>query len=821
MRRSRRTAAERLLALVAALGAALGGGTALAQTDPFALPTGITAQSVSAQAGPGLSEIAVDGETRARMVDLAWANGALTIDSDGARAAGLPVAPGQSGHVPLDSLRIAKWTFDAQRQRLEVQLLRKSDGANLIDMAYAPRKDGDSTPLTAFRLDYDLTATLAKGRTGAAALVEAALVRGNVAATSGFRVLTDPQPGSPAFLRLDSQVQVLFPRSGLTATAGDFISAGGQSQRAVRLGGIQLASDYSLRPDLVTVPLPAFTGQVSVPTGVDIITGDQRYTLGQVEPGEFTVRNVPSNAGRGEVAVIVRDALGRETIQNTRFYMSRSLLAPRLREFAINAGVVRRRYGLASNDYGPFAANLFYRRGISSRLTVEGTSEWTPGLINVGGRGDLALGGIALATFETRLSSEYATGLTGSLLNFGLESVGRRFSARVSASIPSSGYRDVASKLGDPLPPKEFLGQISFNLKNMTQLQVSAGRQERRYDPRFTLFEPKVTFANASFRTQIRKNIDVFASLGYRSGLNRSVNAWAGVSIQLGKGRNAQGSVNGGTGMPVSANAGFYRRDTEQTRLGYGAEVQTGATERVAATVSYRAVHGRVEAQAERVAGLYGLRLNARGTVLVTGGTVFARNQTGGSYALVRTGKVAGVTVMRENRLAGVTRKNGVLLVENIAPQVPLTFDIDPEKLPSDALARATHRRIVVPRRAIGLVALDVVHFRPRPIRVTGPDGADLPVGTVLIAQPSGEQVMVGFEGLVDFNTEGGDTRIERIYEGGARCVIDTGDLAALPATVVPQRACRIELNAEIVARDPVGGKRGDSRGRASGGRRR
>lgn len=187
----------------------------------------------------------------------------------------------------------------------------------------------------------------------------------------------------------------------------------------------------------------------------------------------------------------------------------------------------------------------------------------------------------------------------------------------------------------------------------------------------------------------------------------------------------------------------------------------------------------------------------------------------------MRTGSVAGVAVMRENRLAGVTRKNGLLLVENIAPQVPMTFDIDPERLPPDALARATHRRIVVPRRAIGLVALDVVHFRPRQIRVTGPDGADLPVGTVLIAQPSGEQVLVGFEGLVDFNTEGGDTRIERHYEGGARCVVDTADLSALPDGAVAQRACRIELNAEIVARDPAGGKRAAPRGRAVGGRRR
>ncbi|MDE2434654.1 MAG: fimbrial biogenesis outer membrane usher protein [Sphingomonadales bacterium] len=557
-----------------------------------------------------------------------------------------------------------------------------------------------------------------------------------------------------------------------------------------------------MRPDLVTTPLPAFTGQVSVPTGIDIITGDQRYSLGQVQPGEFTVRNVPSNAGRGEVSVIVRDALGRESIQNAKFYVSRALLAPGLREFAINTGFVRRRYGVRSNDYGPLAANLFYRRGLNSRLTVEGSAEWTPGLLNVGARGDLALGGIALATVEARLSVEHDTGYTGSLVNLGLESVGKTISARISASLPSAQYRDVASNLGDPLPPREFLGQISFNLKRMTQLQISAGRQERHYDPRFAFLEPKVTFANASFRTQISHKIDVFSSLGYRNGASRSITAWAGLSVQFGGGRSGQASANGGTGSPVSANAGYYRHDTEQQPLGYALEGQTGASTRLAGAASYRDSHGRVEAQVEEVAGDVGLRLNARGTLLVAGGNVFARNQTGGSYALVRTGRVGGVTVLRENRLAGVTTRKGLLLVENVAPQVPLTFDIDPEKLPADALARATHRRVLVPRKAIGLVALDVIRFRPRAVRIAAPDGTPLPVGLQLIARPSGEPVYVGFDGLIDFNSEGGDTRVERQFDDGARCVVDTGGIATAPPDTVPTLTCRMELPTEIVGRD-------------------
>ena len=795
MPRPRRLAGERLLALIAAaVAVASGGQTALAQSDPFALPKGLTAQSVAASGGPGLSEIAVDGDVKARLVDLAWQNGVLAIDADAARVAGLPIPDSSGGMIPLASLKLGKWAFDSIHQRLDVQLLRKSDGDNFIDLSRPPKRDGESAPLTALRVDYDLTATLARGRTDAAGLVAAALVRGNVALTGGFQLTSSPAAGSSALLRLDTQLQILFPQRGLTATAGDFFSAGGQSQRALRLGGLQIASDYSLRPDIVTTPLPGFTGQVSVPTGIDLINGDQRYKLGEIQPGEFTVRNVPATSGRGEVAVILRDSLGREVIQSTRFYVSRNLLARNLSEFAVNAGFVRRRYGVRSNDYGPLAGNAFYRRGISSRLTVEGTAEWTSGLVNVGARGDVVLGGLALATLEARYSRDSVGKTSGTLLNLGLESSGRRISGRIGAILPSAGYRDVASRLGDPLPPRQFVGQLNFDLGRMNQIQLSATRQERRFDPRLPRAELRSDLLNTSFRTRISQKIDLFSSFGYRRGETRAFTGFAGLSIQLGGGRNFQGSASGGTKAPLTGSTSFSKHDIEGDSLGYAFERSFGASNRTSASVAWRSPYGRIEGQTEHVAGNFGFRANARGSVLVAGGGVFARNQTGGSYALVKTGTISGVTVMRENRPAGVTAKNGLLLVENIPAQVPISFDVDPDKLPADALARDTRKRIIVPRGAVGLVALDVVRFIPRQIRLIGPDGEPVAPGTLIKALPSGEQTMAGFDGVVDFNAGGSDRRLVVAGEGGPLCVaeIDPAQLTiAAEADALPRFDCR------------------------------
>lgn len=775
-------AADRLLALVAALSAITGGAPAFAQEDPFALPKGLTAQSVVIDEGPGLSEIAIDGEVRKRLVLLAWQGESLTIDADAARAAGLPVDDAAQGMVPLQRLPLAKWSFDKFTQRLEIQLLRKSDRNNFIDLHEASETRGESSPLLAFRLGYDLTATLAGGRRSAGGLLDAGLVRGGVALSSTMQFNTAPAAGEGRLTRLDTQLRVQFAKAGITATAGDFIAAGGQSQRALRLGGVQIGSDYSLRPDLITIPLPSFVGQVAVPTGVDLIANDRRYKVGEIEPGEFTVRNVPAALGRGEVAVVTRDSLGREVVQAARFYVSRNLLARNLSEFAVNAGFVRRRYGAGGGQYGPPAASIFYRRGLSSQLTAETTAEWTAGLLNMGARGDLALAGIALATVEARYSRDSRAGTSGTLLNLGLESTGRTLSGRIGATFPSAGYRDVAARLGDPLPPRQYVAQLGFDLSNFTKLQVSATRQERRFDPRYPRFEPRVDLVNASFRTRLNRRMDLFTSLGYRAGTERAVTGYAGLSLQLGNGTSSQMSATIGTRSPFSASTSMIRHDIEGQPLGYSFERSFGAASRTGATVAYRAGFGRIEGQAEHTGGRFAARLGARGTLIAAGGAMFARNRSGGTYALVRTGRVGGVAITREDRPAGKTGKGGVLLVEDIPPQVPINFDVEADKLPHDALARDVKKRVVIANGSIGLVALDVIRFLPRQVRLVDGGGAPIPAGTPLRAVPSEEPGVVGFDGMAEINAGAGDTRLI-VGSPANRCVVELGaiDLERLP----------------------------------------
>lgn len=754
-----RRAASPSLALVAAL-AAMAGSPAAAETDPFALPDGLTAQSVRPDDGPRLSEISVDGRTRARMITVAGSGREMTIDADDARAAGLPVADNLKGPVKLSALQVYQWNYDGLRQRLEVKLFRHGDGANLKDFAARADTPSESAPLLALRVDYDLTATVARHGVSAGGLVSATVVYGNFALNSSARAATDPQAGSPKLLRLDTTARLAFPDKGWSASLGDFVSAGSQSQRAVRMGGLQVASDFELRPDLVTVPLPEFAGRVAVPTTVDVLAGDQRYQLGEVAPGDFTVRNVPSQPGRGEASVILRDALGREVVQTARFYISNDLLAPHTTGFAVNAGFVRRRYGFASNDYGQLAATAYVRRGLSSSLTLEGSGEWTRGVGNAGVRGDFVIAKVALATVEARLSRDSVAG-TGTLLHVALESMGPKLGGSIRATLPSANYRDVATRLGDDPPPREYAAQFFYRFSADSELQLSYAKQQYRSLLPLGLGDRDSEVLNANFRARLSSRATLFAGGGMRNGGSGTVySAAIGVSFNLGGRTNAGAYASYDDGR-LSGSATYSHDAQADGEIGYRAQANVSETsQRLAGGLTWRDRRVFLDGQVEEVDGAFAARANARGTLLLAGGTVFARNQSGGSYALVRTGKVGGIPITRENQEVGTTNAKGLLLVQDIPAQATIKIDVKADKLPADALVRETTHFIRVPRRAVSLVEIETLRFRPVMRKLIDAQGQPLPAGMPVRALPSGETTIVGFDGMAEINAGADNARL-------------------------------------------------------------
>jgi outer membrane usher protein len=175
-------------------------------------------------------------------------------------------------YVPLSQLTGISYRFDAATQTvyftaanaaLKPTLLRfgAEDGS-----ANLPVESGLGTVL-----NYNLANTAANGRNFAEGLLDLrvfspwGVITSSAVGTSGSYYNTAP------VTRLDSTYSYSDPDSLLRYRAGDIITGGLAWTRPVRLGGGQVTTDFGIRPDLITFPVPTIFGQVAVPSSVDVL----------------------------------------------------------------------------------------------------------------------------------------------------------------------------------------------------------------------------------------------------------------------------------------------------------------------------------------------------------------------------------------------------------------------------------------------------------------------------------------------------------------------------------------------------------------------
>ena len=104
---------------------------------------------------------------------------------------------------------------------------------------------------------------------------------------------------------------------------------------------------------------------------VDVYVNNALQGSRQVAPGPFEIGDIPVQTGGGDVRIVVRDLLGRETVTEQSYYSSAQLLRRGLHDFSFEAGFIRREFGRRSNSYGEFMASTGHRFGVTDRLTVE------------------------------------------------------------------------------------------------------------------------------------------------------------------------------------------------------------------------------------------------------------------------------------------------------------------------------------------------------------------------------------------------------------------------------------------------------------------
>lgn len=767
---------------------------AVALCATFAVLSGLPVRAATADQTL-LLDVMINGNAIGRTGQFTMRDGMLFATRVELAAIGLKVPEGmpgtKDGLVALSALPGIVTRVDEVAQRLFVeagpeQLLPNMFGAGTNA---GPIKLDSGTGAT---LNYDIAGTEFAGvGSGAGAFDFRLFSPYGVASTTALAFAGDSPagPGANAVIRLDSTYVYSDFNDLMRFSAGDFINGSLNWTRPVRLAGLQVSHDFSMRPDLVTFPLPVVAGTASVPSTVDVLVNGLHQFSGQTQPGPFQVPQLPVTVGANTVQLSVTNTLGQQVQVTLPFYASENLLAPGLDTFSFEGGFVRRNWGIISDDYGDFAVSGTYRRGVSESATLESHIEATRGAF-MGGFGAVA-NAFDFAVIDVSAAGSTAHGLTGAEFAIGAQRLGRDWSFGVSALVTTPDFRDISALNGDPVPRLQLNANAGISLGRWGSFGVaytSVDRDAAVVAQNVVAATTRLTpgLANAPFQVLPAEHAHIlsasysvqihpfsFYATGFRD-FARGGGSGFTIGLVLPLGPRSSVSASGGAN---SGSSGYGQLQSQQSVVvpgdwGYNVYAAFGGLDHQFAQAQYESQWGLVTAGVDREAGQVSYRGEVQGAFSVADGALFASNIVTDSFAIVDTDGVAGVHVLSENRVMGKTDIDGQLLVPNLRSFDINHLAIDPLDVPADASLAATTKGVRPQDRAGVVVEFPIHVSHGALITIVTKDGKPVPVGSSAELAATKSVVEVGYDGQAFVEDLSNENTLRVQLPDGRRCTV-------------------------------------------------
>ena len=533
------------------------------------------------------------------------------------------------------------------------------------------------------------------------------------------------------FVRLDTTAEFDDPARMRRLLLGDFISGALTWNRPVREVGFQFGTDFTLAPAYTTIPLPDFFGQTAVPATVDVYINSVRVFETDTEPGPFELHDLPVLTGVGDARIVVRDALGRETVQTLSLYATDELLTQGLWSYTFDAGFQRQRYGLDSFAYGPFTTTATAAYGLTPWLTLSAHGEASDHVHLFGGGGAISLAPLGA------IAADVAVGNNGSTIGIVAERRSRSFSILGSWTETSRGFRDVAS-IASPLPPRRRLqASASYAFMDTNALALSYIDTHDPVSGRTELATGSYTHTMGSW---------YFGATGLYDVARQSWSAEAFLSVSV---DGLIGSLDGSdsdTGSSIRAT--IARPADPDGGFGYRAFLSDAKMESTGGGVSWYGEEGHVDADVAETNGVVSSQVVGSGGLVLFGDSLHATQAPEGAVALVKTG-IPNVRVERENREVAVTDSSGEALITHLIPYAPNNIAVDPSDFPISSVLDATQRSVAPPRQSGVVVDFSPKMTHPILLTVVLPNGEFLPVGASAMVDGITTPLVVGKRGQV------------------------------------------------------------------------
>ncbi|TVV72247.1 fimbria/pilus outer membrane usher protein [Sphingomonas solaris] len=726
----------------------------LASAPAVALPDAPALASVTTAPAALFVELVVNAQANGALAAVTQEGDRLWIEASALREAGIAVTGNQRIDVAARSDFHA--TYDAPGQRLLLDVPTALLPTRRI--AADPRDHAQTIVDTGALLNYDLYVQHGDGRTAASLWTEQRAF-GGFGTLSNTGLFRAGALGRNGYVRLDTRYRFVDERRALTVTAGDLITQALPWTTAVRVGGVQIARSFRVRPDLVTVPLPSFAGQATVPSGVDLFVNGYRQQRAEVAPGRFVLDNVPVVNGAGEARIVTTDAVGRQVATVVPFYVASELLRPGLTDFSVEAGALRRGYGITSLDYGRFVASASLRHGMSKTLTVEAHAEAAAGLA-AGGGGVVWAPGLWGALHGTVSASRRGT-TTGTQITAGYNYTGRRFSMGVEHIRRSGGFADVGS-----FDLRNWRGGMRADRASASINLASFGSIGLGYIDSRTRDNSRVRLASASLSMPVGARMSLFAAADYDVD-RRGASAQLRLSVPFGRGGIAGAGISRQPGGDLRVQANVARSVPVDGGLGISADaaIDRRGTTYGQTTVTWRGPHQQVDAGTAWAGGSRSTWGGVSGSVAFLDHQLVAANALPDAFAVVATG-APRVAVYYENQRIGTTGRSGRLFVPRVTAYHPGRFAIDAVDLPIGMQAKASEARVALREGAGAVIRMPVTITSSITVRLFDRAGAALPPGTA-VALPGGGATVVGWDGIVLLEGMTGPVELAAIAPAG------------------------------------------------------
>lgn len=716
------------------------------------LPPPPDAQAINSEAVFQLA-IVLNHYDTGLVVPVTKRSGAFFISSADLLRAGLPPEHVPTGEVNLSTLSQVRVEYDSAAQRLLLTVPRDWVASRVTSFSEQTAQNKPHFGRGAL-LNYDLYTNRTEHLGGQASLWHEFRYfneKGSLSSTGyvreNFDGNADQQQG---YVRYDTTVLMTNEEDAITWSAGDVISDALSWSSSVRMGGISYGRDFSLRPDLVTWPLPEFSGEAAVPTSVDLFINGYRSGSTQLQPGPFTLTNLPYINGAGDAVLITTDALGRQVSTTLPFYVTSDLLNAGLSDGAVTLGSLRRNYGIKNFDYGPAAGSGSYRYGMTDWLTLEGHAE---------GAEELALGGVGtvvklgrFGVVNSAYTRSHMRGEDGGQINWGYQYSTSTFSVATQHTRRDREFGNLAL-YDQPTVYDENDKPIASLSRNTDQYSLTFnlgqyGNIGTAWIGVESFDRQKTELLNLSWSRNLWGRSSVYLA----ASRDRQQGDWTfALSLQVPLGERESAAVSfektpdAGSTQRINYNHSMPSDGGFSWNMAWANQSQSDNYQQ--ATLGWR--NSNIELQG----GGYGEQDmmtwwgEAMGSLVLMDGELFAANKINDAFVVISTDGHPDVPVNYENQPVGKTNNHGYLLVSGVSAYYPASYSINTLNLPADTRLKETERRVAVRRHSGYLVDFPMEQERVASVILHDAQGQVLPVGS-LVSRAARSNAVVGYDGI-------------------------------------------------------------------------